>query len=207
MATEAKAIEICNSALVLIGGTDNAINTFSDDTRESRICAQLYPTTKGMALTRHPWKFTLGQQQLARLVDQPLFGYEYAHQLPTDPKALTIVKVNDESGQLLRTFSRADARETQSYRVVEDKIYSNSEEIFVLYQFEPDEEDFPPYFTEVLEFYLAEKLALALEQDETLADRMAQRASARERKARHIDSRNDPPFKIPHEELVLTSVR
>ena len=160
-----------------------------------------------MTLARHPWKFSLGQQLLARLVDQPLFGYEYAHQLPTDPKTIQVIKVNDESGQLLRTFSRADARETQTYRVVGDKIFSNSKEVQILFQFDPGEENFPPYFREVLEFYLAEKLALALEQDETLADRMLQRASARERKARHIDSRNDPPFKIPHEELVLTSVR
>lgn len=205
--TIAREVAICNSALVLIGGTDNAINTFSDDTRESRICAQLYPTTRDMTISRHPWKFTLAQAELARLTDEPLFGYKYAHQLPTDPKVIQVIKATDGNGVSLRHSARQSAGETTSFRIIDDLLYSNSKEVFILFQFQPDEDNYPPYFVEVLEFYMAEKLALALEQDETLADRMAQRASNRERKARHIDSRNDPPFAIPAGELVLTSVR
>jgi hypothetical protein len=160
-----------------------------------------------MLISHHPWKFTLGQQKLARLVDEPLFGYEFAFQLPTDPKMIQVIKATDENGSLLRTFSRGTDRETQSYRILEDMLFCNSEEVSILFQFQPREVNFPPYFKEALEFALAEKLALALEQDETLADRMAQRSAQRLKKARFIDSRNDPPFAIPKEELALTSVR
>lgn len=198
-------ISICNSALVLIGGTDNAINSFDDDTREARICAQLYPGTRDYTISRHPWKFTLGQQALAKLAADPLFDYDNAFQLPTDPKLIQAIKVNDQVGSLLN-FGLS-GRVTQSYRILEDMLFTNATQINLLFQFVPVEATFPPYFVEVLEFAMAEKLALALEQDESLADRMAARLELRVRKARHIDSRNDPPFSFPRKELVLTSVR
>jgi len=198
-------ISICNSALVLIGGTDNAINSFDDDTREARVCAQLYPNTRDYTISRHPWKFSLAQQALAQLADKPLFDYDKAYQLPTDPKIIQAIKISDEVGTLLN-FGLS-GRVTQSYRILEDMLFSNATQINLLFQFSPEEATFPPYFTEVLEFAMAEKLALALEQDESLADRMAVRLDRRARKARHIDSRNDPPFSFPREELVLASVR
>ena len=198
-------ISICNSALVLIGGTDNAINSFDDDTREARICAQLYPGTRDYTISRYPWKFTLGQQALAKLAETPLFDYANAFQLPTDPKLVQAIKVSDEVGALLN-FGLS-GRVTQSFRILEDKLLTNATQVNILFQFVPVEATFPPYFVEVLEFSMAEKLAFALEQDESLADRMAVRLDQRIRKARHIDSRNDPPFSFPREELVLTSVR
>ena len=198
-------ISICNSALVLIGGTDNAINSFDDDTREARICAQLYPGTRNYTISRHPWKFSLAQQALAQLSAAPLFDYDKAYQLPTDPKIVQAIKINDGGGSVLN-FGLS-GRVTQSYRILEDMLFTNATQVNLLFQFVPEEATFPPYFVEVLEFAMAEKLALALEQDESLADRMAVRLDRRARKARHIDSRNDPPFSFPREELVLTSVR
>jgi hypothetical protein len=58
------------------------ISSFDDETREAKLCTNLYPTTRDSLLQQHPWRFSLGQASLARLVDTPLYGYDYAYQLP-----------------------------------------------------------------------------------------------------------------------------
>lgn len=189
MATD---ISICNSALVLIGADENAISTFEDATRPARVCSQLYPTTRGSMLSRHPWNFTLGQVQLAQIVDDPLFQYNHAYQLPTDPKMV----------RLIRTDTPGD-----DYRIFEDKLYTNFSVVNILYQFDPGEENYPDYFVRVLELRMAELLALALSQDESFSQVMAAKAFNAIKEARYIDSTNIPPQSMDDNVLALTSVR
>lgn len=189
MATD---ITICNSALAIIGADENAIATFSDSTREARICSQLYATTKGALLSRHPWSFSLGQATLARLSDTPLFEYEYAFQMPTNPKAIRIIKTENDA---------------EDYRIFEDKLYTNYATMKILYQFDPGEEDMPEYFIRALEFRMAELLALALSQDETFSQVLEGKAFRAFKEARYTDSANTPPKSISDAALALTSVR
>ena len=189
MATD---ISICNSALVLVGADENAINSFSDSTREARVCAQLYEVTKDTLISKRPWGFTLGQVELAKLVATPLFEYAVVYQLPVDPKLLRVIKTENPG---------------EDYRVFEDKLYTNRTSMKILYQFDPGEENYPPYFVRALELRMAELLALALAQDETFSEGLGRLANRAYKNAAFTDSTNTPPLSIHDVNFALTSVR
>lgn len=181
-------IDICNSALVLCGAEQ--INTFEDSTREARICAQLYEMTKNAELQAYPWFFTLAQASLARLVDTPLFDYEYAYQLPVD---------------CLRLI-RKDGMQND-YRVFEDKLYSNSSEVKVIYQIDPDEQDFPDYFTLAVVYKMAMVLATSLLKDPALAQSFQRLYQQQSTMAKQIASSETPTRQLPAHNFVLTAIR
>lgn len=163
-------ISICSTACLLVGA--NEIESFIDETNEAKVCAAIYEVTRDNVLTIHPWQFSLGQVQLARLVATPLFGYSYAFQLPTD--FLRLISTDPDMG----------------YRIFEDKLYCSSETCNISYQFSPSEAKFPPYFVRLLELELASLLAASLGEDASKQQLFAAIAEKEARKARNTDSQN-----------------
>lgn len=185
----ASEIDICTSALLMVGA--NSINSFQDESREARVCAAIYETTRDDLLTRHPWSFALGQQQLSQLVTTPLFGYAYAYQLPTEPLCLRVQGIDGN----------------YEYRVFEDKLYTDRTSVNILYIFQAPESEFKPYFTRALELELAAILSIALTEDGAKSDRFGNMAQMQLRKARNTDSQQSTPGKISDENFLLTEVR
>jgi hypothetical protein len=75
--------EICSDALVLIGA--KPITALTENTREARLCARLYPKTLQEVLRMAPWACARKEQQLNQ--DDPpstLFTFTYSYQLPID---------------------------------------------------------------------------------------------------------------------------
>lgn len=188
----ASDLDICNSAIVLAGGDENSILSFQDSTREARICAQLYPATRDSLLSEYPWKFTLGQAQLNLLTETPLFDFEYAYQLPTDPKFMRMIKTEFNA---------------LNYRIYEDKLYANVKPLKILYQYNPGEGQYPGYFVRALELRLAELLALAMSQDETFSQVLERKAMIALQKAKATDSHDTPNRAIPFASFGLLARR
>lgn len=181
-------IGICNTALLLVNASQ--INSFSDSTRESRICNALYQNTKLALLSKHPWAFSLFQESLARTNETPLFDYTYSYQLPTGyVRALKVDNLGND------------------YRILKDKLFSDQTLVNLLYQKDPGEEFFPAYFIRLLEFKLAELLSLGLVQDESMAKAFQQSYLLAMREARGSDSQSTPNLNIQELELSLTAVR
>lgn len=174
MASNDTDVSICSAALLLVGA--NEITSFSDVTqqREAKICASLYPVFKDRLLTDHPWRFSIDQAQLAQLVDEPLFGFEHAYQLPSN---------------LIRLFSTESDR---NYKVYGNKIFSNETELKINYQFSPVESKMPTYFVNALLYEMAANLALSLAEDEGKYDILEKKAQFEKRKAKNIDSQQQP---------------
>jgi|TARA_R100000951_G_scaffold115994_1_gene126045 hypothetical protein len=164
-------VDICTTALLLIGADE--ISTFSDATREAKICKAVYETTKGGLLQSHPWRFAVNQVELNKLAAVPLFGFTAAFQLPAD---------------YLRLIDRFPA--APDYRIFEDKIYSNVNELKITYAFSPPEHRMPAYFVRALEFDLARLLATAVLEDSEKARVYDRLLENQLRLARVIDSQN-----------------
>jgi len=102
---------------------------------------------QSQALTKaqqnHRWRFASKKAQLARLVDEPLNEYSYAFQLPSD------------CIYLIKTTSR-------QYQIYGSKIYSNDLNMEVDYTYRVGEDNLPPYFSKMFEFFLASQFALSL---------------------------------------------
>lgn len=184
----ATKIGICNSALLMANA--DVISSFSDETREARLCAQLYDTTRDSLLMASKWSFSLFQQALTKTTNTPLFDFSNEFKLPTG--FLRAVKI-DSSGQ--------------EYRILKDKLLTDADPVELLFQKHPGEEFLSPQFVRTLEFKFASVLALALMQDEQMAslfDTQYRRALI---EARGVDSQNSPNPAIRDSELALTAVR
>jgi hypothetical protein len=182
-------ISICNAALLMANASE--INSFDDSTREARMCKALYETTKNFVMQKHPWSFTLFQEELAQTINTPLFDYRYEYQLPTD--YLRILKIDTPPGN--------------EYRILKDKLLTDQTAVEVLYQKDPGEAFYPAYFTRTVEFRMAELLSKALVQDENMAQIYQADYLLAIREARGIDSQNSPNLTIDETSLLLTAVR
>lgn len=181
------AISICSAALLLIGSDE--INSFQDETREAKVCGEVYSVILEDLLSRHPWKFCKGMVELTRLEDTPLFDYNYAFQLPSD----------------MLEFSKIEL--PSPYEIYEDKLYCNLSEVNCVYQFRPSEHKFPPYFVRLLVYELCQDLSVSIAEDESKQDRFKVLAAEQEARARKLDSQQQPTRAIRQQNHVLVQVR
>jgi hypothetical protein len=168
------AIDFCSNALLLIG--DEPISSFIDPGAGAQAAANLYPTTKEMILSYHPWTFALKEQRLSRLTAQPdtFTGFKYAFQLPTD-----IIR-------LWAIFEHSD------YMQVGQLIYSNQTELLARYVYNVEETQIPAHLVKAIEYQLAAEFAISVTEDEKKADMYQRKATAQLAKASNVDSQGHP---------------
>lgn len=181
-------INICSTALLLVEADE--INSFSDDSREARVCAAALDTQIEALLQSYPWRFSLLQATLSLTTETPLFGYEYAHQLPSETLRL-----------MSTTVPNGD------YQVYKRRVFSNTRDVKAVIQYRPDSAEFPAYFRKALEYHLAAFLAFALKSDLPLADRMEAKALSETIKARAVDAQQQPNDQVQEYNFLLSNVR
>ena len=145
-------IEIISNAAVLLGASP--VESEDQDTKAARVGFNLYPSTYLSALTMSHWGFAKAQQQLSLLVEEPLFDFQNAFQLPLTPKLLKIIKVISTTGG-----------RTIRYQRYKDKIYTDHNTTFIEYLFDPTEAFLPPYFVTLMEFMMMDKMAMPVTAD------------------------------------------
>lgn len=180
-------ITICNKALGLVGA--NFIGSFEEDSQESRISNLEYDDTKISLLNEYLWGFSIKQTELNRLVATPLFGFNYAYQIPADCLRIKLNSVRSE------------------YQIYGDKIFTNDSSLFCDYQFNPDESKLPAYFIEALKFKLAVKYALSVTDDKTKYEMFEEKASREAKRSKNIDAQSSTNNYIEENNLWITVVR
>jgi len=171
-------IDLCSRALVKLGA--NPIASFNEATAEAHACAQLYEPTVESLLAAYPWRFALEKAELARLVTVPTADYQYAYQLPND---------------YVRVLSAGNGLKSQGlkYKIVGNTLHTNAPKVVVSYIARPEEEAFPPFFSNALIARLAAELCLPLTESTTRTDYMYNRAEEEFRAAKLTDSQQDVP--------------
>jgi len=112
-------IEICNRALLAVGGS--LISSFSESTQEAAIMNVLYESTfKEVAIT-HPWSTLVKRASLNLTNNSPEFEYSYEFQLPTSPLCLRVLNIQDNDTGL------------DDFRIEGDKLLANVSAISVRY--------------------------------------------------------------------------
>lgn len=94
MAYSISKVAICNIALVSLGA--DTINSLTEQTSTAIACNAMFDTVRRDLLRKHPWNFAMKQQELARSVTTPVFGYAYQYQLPSDCLRVWRVLDNDD---------------------------------------------------------------------------------------------------------------
>lgn len=140
-------------------------------------------------LSAYGWSFALGQVVLARLETDPVADYAYAYQLPTD---------------FLRALSAGSGGRGRglNYRIARGALHTDASEVILTYIFRPEEEEFPPYFDQVLIARLAAEFTIPVTESTSRAETMYRLAEKEFERARQIDAQQDTPGKIEDFSLI-----
>lgn len=155
MAAGDSALSICSDALLMLGAS--AIASFNEGTDAANICDRLYPDIRDQAITMYPWSFSVKKVKLSRLLTTPVNEYKYEYQLPGD--RLAAPKAVYYSGSINIPVGK-------DYKIVQDSVYTNYEEVWIDYQYSVPEFDMPVYFVQLLKYLMAWHLALPITDQE-----------------------------------------
>lgn len=143
------ATEICNLALGRLGA--GRIMALSEESQAARNCALFYEQTRDEVLRDHPWNFAAARETLVALVDSPIFGWEYAYQLPTD--FIRLLFLNEYEAESIKTKWAIEGR----------RLLTDETEAQIRYTRKvTNASDFDALFIETLSLKLAAKLAMPL---------------------------------------------
>lgn len=181
------AIDICSKALLLVGA--EAIQSFEDETKESKVCSTIYETVKDTLLTNRLWTFSLEQLNLARLNETPLRDWKYVYALPNN-----ILRIKKVSG-------------SKVFELMNGKLYSNQPNVSIDCQKTVDVDEMPPYFQTALISELASKLSMALMGDANKYSVFANMAQRDLINARLADSQNRPNISFGEDSFWITIAR
>jgi len=170
------SIQLVSNALILLG--DQPINSFDEPGAGAKAGSNLYESTYLAMLSSHRWKFATKKVKLSRLTATPLNEYKYQFQLPTDYVLITT------------TYPRTD------YKLLEDKLYSDYQEIEIDYIYKVPEDRFPSFFVKAFEYYLATQLAIPVTEDFNKMELMYKMYGIESAKARYSDAQSAPQVPI-----------
>jgi hypothetical protein len=158
MAAGDSALSICSDALLMLGG--NAISSFNEGTDAANVSDRLYSDIRDQALLIYPWSFSFKKVKLSRLVTTPTTEYRYEYQLPGDrlgpPRAIF-------------TSASPGQRPSKEYRIFQDKLLTDYEEVWIDYQYSVQEFEMPVYFVQLLKYLMAWHLAYPITDQDSKA--------------------------------------
>lgn len=173
---------IKQNALILIG--QNPIQSLSEDTDQNAVLTARYPILKKSLFAMTHWNFTLKGVQLSN-TGVPDGRWTQQYDLPPDSIADGVVAVYKSDDERAPT--------TLDFVIQNGKLLTNLEEIWIDYQFDVGEEDFPDYFVDLICHMLASDIALVWADDNRMTDRLLAKATLMLRKAKKIDAQSAPP--------------
>lgn len=80
------------------------IADLSDGTEEATLCSVLFDDIADEVISLGSWTSCVFRATLGALSSEPLFGYEYQHQLPEDPYCLVVLNAENSTGDPITDF-------------------------------------------------------------------------------------------------------
>lgn len=148
-------VQICNMALSRLGAS--IITSLTDGTTNAKLCNTLFDDLSDRVLTQGSWAIAINRVQLAVTTTAPSFGYTYEYQLPTSPKCLKVLNVDDITA-------------STDYRIEGDKLLTDISPVSIRYIGRPSTtEEYSPLLVECIEVLLASYLAYPITGDKQVA--------------------------------------
>lgn len=152
--TAISEVAICNQALIKLGA--NTIASRTENSKNARLCNQIYDQVRDNVLTDHIWNFAQKRFVLAQLAEDPVWTEDLmtvVYQKPTDCLKINFVNI-----------------ESAIFKIEKDKILSNELGLKIKYTERlTDPMKFFPKFIECLSARLAAELAFAVTNSRSLA--------------------------------------
>ena len=173
----ASAVDICNSALNLLGAS--TISALTDDTKNARLCNQRYEPVRNRVFRAHAWNCLHKRVQLAQNSTAPVIEYSYAYALPSD--CLRVLKIHNATTDSV--VSNLD------YKIEGKNIVTDETTVYLVYvSLDTDPNNYDAYLREAISHQLAADICYSITNNATLANNYMTRADERLREARFIDA-------------------
>ena len=141
-------VAICNIALTMLGA--DTITSLDENTENARKLNAVYPYIRNEVLRAYPWNFAIRWASLAQLSETITNDYSYVYQLPTDPKCLRVIGLDEDN-------------EDEDFRVENGKLYCDVSSVSIQYIAEiTDATKFDSQFVTALAARLSAELAYAI---------------------------------------------
>ena len=145
-------VNICNISLLSVNS--ELITSLDDDNDSAKACKILFPFTRDTVLRAHPWNFALKRVEIAEETTAPLYEFEHSYvRLPDD---LRVLQVNDRKIKF----------KVEGRKIITDEV--SPIKIKYIGQI-TDPNQFDELYTESLSLLLGSKLAVTLNQNDTLS--------------------------------------
>lgn len=153
----ASVVDICNQALIRVGA--DTIISLGDGTQEAKLCNLWFNTVVEETIAEGMWSSAIFRMTLNRTTNVPAFEYDFEYQLPTNPKVINVLEINE---------NRAGDKK---YAIEGDKLLSNESVVKIKYLGRVDNTElFGPYLTRAIVTRLASELAFPLTSNRALAE-------------------------------------
>lgn len=154
--------DLLNGALGLIG--QSPITGITDTSPNGVWCARYYPPLRRAALRTHYWNFAEKRVQLTQAAVAPAFEFAYAYGLPAD-----YIRIKEYNGSLVN-LSAVDPAYWNTllgrFKIEGNQLLTNDGEVKVVYTYDEDNPArWDPLFWQLMETWLASKLAMAITRD------------------------------------------
>lgn len=171
-------VEIISNALILIG--DKPINTTAGNERRQVVSESIYDSVLENELSKHRWTFARRKALLSLLTAEPIDNdFSKAYQLPSD--LISLIKLNPNI----------------HYQIYGDQIYCDySQALHCDYIKKVDESTFPAYFTKLMQYAVAQELAVSIRDSKSLLGDLNYGYMNASRMARFTDSAQQPQTPI-----------
>ena len=155
----ASDVDIVNFALRILGA--NRITSLTDGSKNANVANDIYSIVRDECLRKATWGFATARSELARLSDEPAFGFDYQYALPSD--WIRTVSVHDNDAALGTVVYQ---EETYSGQRV---LLCSSENVYMRYiQRVTDPTVFTADFITVLSVELAKRMAVSIPNSNTI---------------------------------------
>lgn len=183
-------IEISNSALAKLG-VERILN-FSENSKQARLCKDLYPIKRDELLRSHPWNFAMARVELAELSATPAWRWQHQFQLPGD--VMRVWQTDFEAGTL------------QEWAVEGDRLLCDVDQVKILYsKLITDVNKFDANFVEVLALSMAVDLSYPLVQSISVKESLQQELEVKLRDARSFDAQEGFFRNVPEASTFLNA--
>jgi hypothetical protein len=165
-------ISLVSDALILCG--EKPLVSLSDDRYGATVGSALFDIIYENELQSNRWRFSCTKVALSRLTNVPLNEWQYAFQLP--PDMLMPIGVWPYS----------------KYEIYANQLFTNMNTINFDYQFKPQVNNCPSYFTIMLAYALARDMIKPITESDTAMTSMETKYQRQRARAMYADAQGRP---------------
>ncbi len=153
------------------------ITSFSDNSSEAKALNANYADLVENELSLYPWRFASKQVQLNLIADEVVGGeWDAAYQVPAGIIGVQAITINGTNIEYDRYYDQVHCNANEDDEVILDGT------------FKAEESKWPPYFTRLIEYRLAELLASGIALRPDLAGYFEKKGEVQMKLSRHRDS-------------------